>query len=253
MNTTLIGKLLVFLIVATSVMFAGMALGLYTNRINWAGAAGSGPGEAPGELAKRQEEVKHLREALERGRSRWSQALYSPGDPKNANQVPGLVTLERARATLKNWYAAQLQLPKTGKDAAGNQVADPVKPLLYKDGYLQRDKDGYPAFGDKLDLTYQEDYVRQLDQTENDIKAEIAAVKQKQDDLAKLTDEIKGVRVLLEEEALAQRNSLAELKYLEPFLYNGEVESQLLLKRQRSLQARLDELTKSQGASARQP
>src|SRR5207248_8481673 len=60
----------------------------------------------------------------------------------------------------------------------------------------------------------------------------------------------KGLRDLLAEEVAVEKNLQGELEYLRPLRYNRQVEAALLLKRQLSLKARLDEL-KNLGVAAR--
>jgi len=245
-----------------------MALGVYSNRIDWPGAEKPMvPGEAAeGELAKRQKRVTELKDSVERGRTRWQTALA------------GLLNMEKLRPETQAWYAEQLKMRKTGKDRDGKEVPNPVKVLVHKDGQLpldkavrdlvdraasgkaltppdtrdRLDKAKPPVFEDLADLTYTEDLVNQLKDKEEEIKKELQAIADNIEQEKKLTNQIKGVRFLLDEERVARRKSLAELKYLEPLLYNREVESQALMKRQRSLQAHLKEL-QSLGAAARQP
>lgn len=228
---TLIGKLLFVFILVCSLLFAGMALGLYTNRINWPGTtqAGVSPETQQGELGKKIEEVKRLKEAFERSRKRWQMTRSD------------LYVEEEARPRLLRWYAEQIQIHKTGKDLDDKEAPNPVKSLVYQDGALKLGKNGYPAT-ENLEVPHLGALERQIMETEDDIARVTREIGEEIKKQKNLTEQIKEERVLIGEEEQALKNAQAQLKYLAPFLYNYEVDSQTLLKRQRLMEGRLREL-----------
>src|SRR5262245_48144868 len=106
MFMTRLGKLFVFATLVLSLLCAGAALGLYTNRINWAGKEGGGEA-AKGELAKRRDVIAELTPSVERSRARFFDA--------RAN----LFVAEKERPELQSWYANRLNELKTGADLRG--------------------------------------------------------------------------------------------------------------------------------------
>jgi len=238
--TTLLGKLLVLATTALSLLFLGIALGLYTNRINYPGGGQAQGAEAvQGELTRRQEEIKGLKEALDRGRSRFFTARAD------------LAAVEKQRPEVQRWYEEQLVILRTGKNLAGQPVAEPVRMLTYKNGRLVPDRTGAPTF-EKLDFPPLDELRAQSKETEEMTLAATDELKKKLAEENRLGVAIKGTRALAEEEQTAWKNSHDQLlNVLAPMLYDEEVKSQALVKRQRALAARVAELKGAQ--AARQP
>lgn len=253
---TALGKFLVFFNLACGLAFGGIALGLYTNRINWPGTsqAGASPEAAQGELGKRKQETDQLKENVLRVRTRWKDALY--GNPKIVStdaldaKIQGLIKLEELRPQRQAYYQEQLTIRRTGKNVEMKDVDNPVKDLDYKEGKLQVDeKNGYPILKD-LEFLSLADLHAQIKLTQEKIDETIEGIKKDIKTQEKLSGEIKVIRKLQGEEEQVRQNAVAQLKFLEPFLYNFELESQVLLKRQRSLESRVQEL-KGAGVASR--
>src|SRR5438445_12658796 len=104
---TFIGKLFVFLNLVMSIVFAGFAVGIYTNRIDWPGRTG---GDTPaGVFQRKQDEAKQLKEGVERAQARWERVhnnLLALEDER-PNQ-------RRSRAFAKQFYAAELKKARDG-------------------------------------------------------------------------------------------------------------------------------------------
>jgi hypothetical protein len=249
---TRFGKILVFINLVLSLLFAGAAIAVVNHRVNWPGTAkGATPDQVEGLVKQKQAEIKKWEEGAQNGLARYEEAIAA------------LPTLEADRPLRQKWYADQLAFLAEGKplkDAQDKPVKDTkVSRLVYKDGQLELDNKGYP----KLEpvTTRLKDGLQPIPQMVR-IKADLEDLIQKEMDKVanaikeekRLTVEIdgeegkegkdKGYRDLLAEEVLVEKQIQAELEYLRPLRYNRQVEAELLLKRQGSLKARLQELEK---------
>jgi len=224
-------------------MFAAWALGVYTQRVEWADKAGTAD-QAPGELAKRTDQIKRLQEARDQAEKRLETASV------------GLRRLEQQRVSNLAWYAQQLKDLETGQTATV---------VVYNKGVLRIDPQTQRPVLDVLrDSAGQPIPSRtRMQQTFAQLQASIQAEMQSLDQLVKqekdLTTEIngdgqavKGIRPQLAQERQAYQHSLAEQEYLEPLVLNRQVEAGILQKRQKSLESRLKEL-QTLGATARRP
>jgi hypothetical protein len=273
---TILGKLLVLLTTVLSLGMAFWALGVYTQRIDWAPKPSS-PKGAQDELTKRVERIKGksgglgLLDSVAAAEARWK------------TETQTLAFLEPLRAQNKAWYDKQLAQTATGPGT--------VKTVSYQDGRLVLDgKTALPVLSDATDGTgaklqardvyvkayndRQADIVQAMDELAKWVKPEIwaqlpkkdgildvveAAKRLKQEDFeqkglimtdARYTATITGQRQqLLQEQDKGQR-VLAEQEYLKPLLVNTAVESELLVKRREALQARVAELRKNLGIAS---
>jgi hypothetical protein len=130
-----------------------------------------------------------------------------------------------------------------------------IRALSYKNGQLQFDKEGYPAFeplpAGPVVLKPIPEMTKELADNQDLVKKEMDRVAGLMKEEGRLTLEIngesgkvKGLRDLWAEEVAVEKNIQEELEYLRPLRYNRQVEAALLLNRQLSLQKRLDELKK---------
>ena len=247
---TKLGKILVFVNFVLSLCFLGIAAGVASNHIDWPGTAkAGGAGEIKAGIASKTDEIKKFQEACSAAYTRFNAALAD------------LVKVEQERPAKRKWYADQLSILATGKDAAQKPIQGAtVSNLKYVNGQLQVDpKTGLPALVEPIQG------LKPIPEMMDDLKAVQADVQKVMTDVAKhiqeeerLTKEIngdpkaktKGLRDLLAEEVAVEKNLQGELEYLRPLRYNRQVEAALLLKRQLSLKARLDEL-KNLGVAAR--
>ncbi len=227
MNTTLAGKILLFINLILSLAFAAWAVGIYTNHIDWPGG-GLGPDRAQGEYTRRQAEITGGQKAAGLALARWQGATGT------------LLTLEDAQPKYQQWYAAQLNTLEGDGDS--------VKGLKFNNNQLVPFQEGTVIAGIKPRKTL----AQNLSTTEADILKQIDEARKLLAEAQRLTEEIngnkenktnpKGLRDLLAEEETVQVNARTELKYLEPFLYNRVAEVTLLQNRKDSLSRRVKEL-----------
>ncbi len=259
---TQLGKILVFVTVALSLLMFGWALALFTNRIDWTANKGQA-GQPAGRLAERQDRDKEARAALEVANLRWHDALVG-NDGRDKRPVrDGLLAWEKRRADDRVWYAAQLKEARTG-DGMGGKV--PIKRVsLTKEGQPIPDAANFgrptmvPAERRKDDkgqgggpLYCHDYYIRQLGELTQRIQAAQAEYQQAVNEAATLTDELidkkdgsKGLRhrIVDEEEKIKRINE--ELKDVADRRTNSMVETELLLARRAQLERRVDELKKA--------
>ena len=247
---TSLGRLLVLLNVGLSLGLAGLAFGVYTNRIDWPGTApATGSEKTVGEFAQKKVEVEDAQKAAGVALTRLEEAEAQ------------LVHLEERRPKDQALYAKQLEILE-GKDGQGTIQVLATRTAGAGRAVAVLDKDGLPILDAKAparSLQSVRAFREELTSTESEIANKIdtvtSLVKQQQD----LTQEIngvpgrqKGLRDLLAEEIQAREKAHEELESVRPLRYNRQVESELLQKRQQSLQARLQEL-KNIGMAFRQP
>jgi hypothetical protein len=249
MSWTTIGRILLFVNLGLSLLFAFWGFGIYSQQINWTDKK---LGEREGEYAKRAQEIERYKGekgARALAESRWDAASKA------------LREEETKRPIYDNWYAEQLERLRIGEK---DKRPASVSALVFAGGELQLDANGLPRLGPVIDAAKKPiaglQDIQHLNQVnakaQEDIKNvtdEInALVKQEQDLTARLGDgKEKGLRFQLAEELQAGDNSQAEQKYIKTPLYNALVEAQSLADRRKVLEARLKEL---KGAKvARQP
>jgi hypothetical protein len=271
---TLIGKLLVLLTVTVSVTMAFWAFGVYTQRIEWAGKVSGAA--AHDELTKRRERIKPqgngygLQDSVTAAEARWKASAQYLADK------------EPLREQNRKWYGEQLALlvkgpgpvKTAGYDKDQRLVLDPktILPALveakdkagqplqnrdyYVDKYNER-KDQIATAMDEIGKWLKPEVWEALPKRDGRIDVDEAVKQIKPGDLAGLlitdgdiTQEITRQRVLLVQEQDKRARVLAEIEYLKPQLVNSAVESELLVKRRASLEARIEEL-KAVGVAAR--
>jgi hypothetical protein len=233
-RATLMGKILLFVNLAFSLALAFWGFGIYTNHIDWSDQK---VGERMGQFAIWNERIKSVSDlALPRAMSRFQTARAALED------------LEARRPKLREWYARELQNLQSGNQA--------VRAPVYRAGQLQIDpKTGAPVMGPVLNLKGQPIQglasIEAQNKTYMEKQSQIVAVTKEIDKLLteekRLTTEIgdgkeKGLRADLASVQLARQRSEDEQEFLRPLLYNRQVEVQILVKRQKALEARLKEL-----------
>jgi len=246
---TSLGKLLVLLNVGLSLGLAGLAFGVYTNRVDWPGTApAAGSEKTVGLFAQKKAEVEDAQKAA-------GDVALTRLEEAGAQ----LVHLEERRPKDQALYAKQIEILE-GKDGQGTIQA--LATRTAGAGRAVLDEDGLPILDAKAPArplqsvrAFQEELASTESKIANKIDTVTSLVKQQQD----LTQEIngvagrqKGLRDLLAEEIQAREKAHEELESVRPLRYNRQVESELLQKRQQSLKARLQEL-KNIGMAFRQP
>jgi hypothetical protein len=236
------GKYLIVANLALSLIFAAWALAIYGNRVDW-GDTAERPDVVRGKYNERKAELTAAVAARDKAVARWEKAL----DRLRSDEA------DKPRA--QQWYAEQLKILETGTDAKGQGVANPVQQLAYKQGQLQLDRNTGRPLLEPIEWTRTQPLLdlTRLGQEYNKTMKDLTAEKETLDKLLaeeqRLTEEVngdgkqkKGLRTLVAEQEQERQNSLIEQDYLRPLLYNRLVESQLVRKRQRTLESRLREL-----------
>lgn len=244
---TRVAKLLVFVNLFLSLLFATWALAVYSNRIDW-GRKPASADRAAGELSRRLEEIDRLgggskEGARQRAEVRWQRARKILQDRD----------VERARN--QAWYADQLLALETGTDTRGRPVTPPVQNLVYEQGQVRFDPaTGFPQLQPVADKAGQplasrrhleQEYQATQGQIKQVMKALEGLVQQERQLTAVVTGDgqQKGLRGRLAQEQAETEKALGEQDYLKPLLYNRQVEAQLLQQRQQALQERLNQVT----------
>lgn len=275
---TLFGKILILVNVALSIGFAAWAVAIYGNRVDW-GETREAPGKMKGKLLERKEELEEWKKTYETAVQRYNAALGQ------------LNNLERLRPQEQKYYRDELARMETGLDARGNLVPNPVTELVYEKGQLKLDpKTGRPVQR-AVDWQRPRQPLLDLDRLDKEFKItheELAKEKKALDELLNqekdLTERLngdgktkKGLRREMDEvqeailHCLGEKEFLrrmekagvnvsipvsrgidGEQEYLKPLLYNHKAELEIALRRQRRMEARVQEL-KAERATARQP
>jgi hypothetical protein len=256
---TIFGKILVFVNLALSFVMLAWALGVYTESTDWyTPKATTSPEKAQGELFKLRDRI-----APQGGFGLWDAVKQAEGRLKVSNAAVAAVEAPRdskqkwdtVRAENQRWYAEQLKNLDTSvnpvsevvrKEKEGDLVLDdkhPGRPLMQE----AKDKGGKPLMGMAVYAKELVDTNVQIKDAMNDLNKFIA-------EDADLTAQIggpKGLRVRLANEEEKRLRVLSEQDYLKPQLVNSQVEEELLLKRQRQLEARKAELMQQGGVAER--
>jgi len=148
---TLLGKIAVVTNLALSLVLAGLALGIYTNRVDWSGPLKPVAGEAAqGEVDKRKAEFQHWLPLAANGRDDWGK------DTRN------LLAVERQRPENQKWYTDHLDILE-GKRSNGAPVTGPITEIGYDaKGQLLLDNAGRPQLRVVNNLRSRQTYLRDL-------------------------------------------------------------------------------------------
>jgi len=225
------GKVLVFVNLVLAIGVAGWSFGLYTGSIDWSNKP------PRGELTKRQATVKEL----------WNTLASAEGRQRASLRT--LQTLEALGPVNQAFYKAEMDHLQSGANAAS-----PARTVVYQNGRMvipnpngppqtvpAKDKNGQPL----LSVTHYETELKNTrDATAEAIKRYQDLVKEDTRLLELIVGE-KGLRQqLFNEEQVKQARIKQEIEDLKPVYVNVLVESQLLDKRRKELEKRLEELKK---------
>jgi hypothetical protein len=249
---TALGKSLVFLNFTLSLMLAIWALGVWSNRIDFSNSTAKGN---EGEFEKRRLVIDALYKKLPVAETAWTKARTT------------LDTEEKPLVADRVWYSDQLDRLRTKAT-----VGDAVQQLAYakqdddklgiKKGQLLLDRGtGRPlleAIKDRRDFP-----LPSLEVLYNEERVLLADLEKKQNDHQKqileaiaLTERLtgtagkKGLHQQLVDERRKRADVVAEQDLVEPLLVNTLVDAELVHKRHRALEARIEEL-KRVGVAAR--
>lgn len=237
---TTLGKVLVFVSLAFSVVMATWAQGVYSTRIDWSEKTGK---DVPdGELVARKKRLTSLGEALSPAAMSWNDARAT------------IARLDTLRTTERQWYESELALLRTG--ASKEHPANVVKlnrgePEATKPGFNERPvmEPGKDQYGRPLMsiVAYRTEEEKLNQQIEAQNKLLVQAIGED----AELTNRIvgdgngsKGLQQRILDERAKFQEALNEELFVRPLLINAVVNSDLVFRRQRSLEARIKELEK---------
>ena len=242
---TLFGKLLVLFTLAVSLLMMGFGLALWTNRIDWTDTKGK-EGDPGGELARRDAEARRLWGELRLAESGW------------ALSRDALARDEEQRVKDRAWFRGELAHLKTGatENNPGREVVFvkgvPVpNPRNFGRPQTQPAKDdaGQPlrslAYYDQADEQIHQQTLAAVDRFKKAVELDTQLTNELAGDPVKRT---KGLRTRINDERAKRADVVAEEDFVRPLLINTVVEAELILKRQKSLRARVSELEKDKVA-----
>jgi hypothetical protein len=256
---TAFGKLLVFVQFILSIVFTTWAVGLYSQRIDWAPGKtllGDPIPEVKGRVGELSDEIKNFvgdgkdkEGSRDKAELRWQTAYQALADAT------------KSREKYQDWYRDQLSLAKKGEDIAGRRQESPVRYLVYNpDGTLKMDNDlkvrpAVQSFGAPVKSV--EDYYVESDGLQKDVEKAQDKLYETVVEAEKITQQIVGsptdygLRRKLRDERDYYENALKELTYLEP-VYNGRsAEFEVVKKRNAQLERRKEELGAAAAAANR--
>jgi hypothetical protein len=237
------GKTLILINLGVSLLMATFALGIYTNTIPYHDITKDNPGE----VTKKKAEVERLWQSVRPAEEVWREARAY------------LFEQEAHRAADRVWYQDELQHLLIGDMAnspsrmieykAGRpEPADPKNPFGRPKMVPAKDREGNPLLS-----------LRAYNQEEETTLMELKRVTENYDALVKQTTAEtekllgpKGLHARIKAEKEKRDEVVKEQGLVRPQLVNTVVDSELILKRQKELVARIKEL-ESIGVAGRQP
>jgi hypothetical protein len=244
---TQFGKLLVLFTLAVSLLMMGFALAVWTNRIDWSDRPPK-DGDPGGLLNQREAEVKRLWGELRLAESAWRLSHET------------LQRDEAQRVQDRAWYRAELAHLEQGAT-----LNKPCRAVVFVKGVPvpdarnfgrpqmvgATDQAGKPlvslAAYDKLDEQIHKETLAAVDKFKKAVETDTRLTNELVGDPIKRT---KGLRQRINDERLKRADVVAEADFVRPLLINTVVEAELILKRQKSLRARVSELEKDKVAGA---
>jgi hypothetical protein len=220
---TRVGRIMLFVNLALSLVFAVWALGLYSNRI-----------DRMAELKARTTDLETAKKNLATAEARWRAADEA------------LHLAEKRRPELQRWYETELAILQQGNKRiqavalVGGKVR--VKPDGKVELGLVLDTGGRDVQGLKSLEGLNKDYTQVQDELRTSLLNTNMAFNDEQKLTAIIGNGQKGLRKDLADQQRAERNSLDEQEFLKPLLYNRLAEVQSLTQRHSALESRLKEL-----------
>jgi hypothetical protein len=240
---TFLGKLFVMVNVGLSLLFAGVAFGVYANGIPWAYDVDK-PGQPGGILKEKEKQIQELQAGQYSVENSWRTAREA------------LLDAERQRAQARAWYLTQLEFLRTkaSGESPGTQVkmanqkpvmvldkSDTFKPFLRPEMEPTTDRAGQPLLSRSI-------YVKELERAHTDNTALLESLDKQVKEDTRLTNLFldgpgrKGLRTQASDERIKYEGILEEQRLTRPLYVNTAVEQDLILKRQESLLERIKEL-----------
>lgn len=252
MDKTKLGKYLVFINLALSIIFLGWAIGVYTQRMPWGPVTLDGE-QVKGRVAELGDQIRQLEAARDSADARWYAATSR------------LINVESERPKRNDYYNEQIKIITVGKDLRDQPIGPAVQQLAlpdFKDGKLVTRKSGRPPVQiDGKNALSVAGYNQEIEKKLKEIQGDQNKIKELVGQAEQLTLEIngekprdqaitakdKGLRGQLDDQVWLKRAAQLEEQFLLTPLTNFQVETELLKKRQTALQARLKELTSASG------
>lgn len=237
---TSFGKILVLMNLGLSFLLGTWAVSLYINRVNWTTKSGKQDAEAV---------VKELRERI--------QKLQSQTVTPKKEWVEARRTLHQKESQRENnqiWFANQIELLQTGEGnlqriefVAGTSTPamDPANPERPKMVPALDRRSPLPAGAPRpplRSLRVYNDQSKDLNDEITKVLAEYNALAEKAKELTALLIGAKGLQERVKKEKAKLEGLQEEQTLVKPLLINVVVESRLILKRRRALEARIKEL-----------
>jgi hypothetical protein len=238
------GKVLVFVNLVIALGMAAWSFALYTGRIDWSNKPAKGA-EPPGELAKRQARLREF--------DNPDNGSLTIAERRQRAAAIQLRTFEQRRPRDAAFFAKELA------DVQNNVNAqNPLKVVQFKAGAIDVNPDGIVIMVPFQDRNGQpiirslNDLDNGLKQAQSDLLASISEYQKLVDQDVKLTERLIGLRQQLYAEVdVKQGRVKQEIEDLKPLYINVLVESELLRKRQKALEARIGELKGQRTAQAK--
>jgi hypothetical protein len=250
---TMLGKLLLMFNLAFSLMLAAWSFSLYANRIDWSNNKAKAD-QPDGEFTVRDAQIVKLWDAVRPAEASWR------------NSRAALLNQEARRVVERTWYNKQMN--HVFKDAT---AANPIGELTFaakeddrtKAGQLVMDNNGDPVLNPLKDIgghplkslaAYNEDNQKVLKSLEEVARKHTAQI----EEAIKLTQQLvgekdgpRGLQQRILDEKAKSAAVMAEQALIRPMLVNTVVQSELIVKRRRALEKRIEELKKIGVASGR--
>ncbi len=241
---TSLGKALVFVNLALSLVVAAWAQGIYSNRINWSNDRKAKP---EGEMVRRLQRIDELGGPLGAAGLSWNEGRAT------------LAALDQRRADDRAWYDTELAHDRSGanKQAPARVVKlDKGQPVLTqpdpnKPGYdvrpvmePGRDPFGQPLLSLVVYGQEEEAVHQQINQTAKEIESTAKEDENLTNQLAGDPNGVKGLQHRILDARAKMAEAITEQRFVRPFLINAVVNSDLVFKRQRELETRIKELEK---------
>ena len=232
LDKTKTGRVLTYVNLALSLMFAIWAAAVYSNEVDWTDRKSQGE---EGVYARLNDAIKQL------------DSSRGPAEGRLLAGRSAVAKWEAARPEMQARYARELQSLRSGDGS--------VQAPTYVKDELQLDNQGHPRLGPvlgpgdkplrglasiaKLDQAYKQ----RLDEIQNVTTALDGLVADQQKSSTEIGNgQEQGLRFDLAGVEKKIKQSQERQEVLKPQVYNRQVELALLLKRQKSLQSRLKEL-----------
>jgi hypothetical protein len=243
---TKLGKWLVLINVALSLMFLAWAVGLYSNHINWATPPSDSGQRVQGMVDELKEQITRLVAARDSADNRWFDATGR------------VLALEMERPARQKYYADLTRSVRQGDLAAINPPVQQLefdratgRVVLKPTGRPPVEIDGQPALSMAGYRAAIHDKTAQISAAQQQVTALVGETEKltrqvtgfiPPGDGERVTAEQKGLRMVLAEQEKLAHDLRLEQDYLRSPLTNYAIQTDLLRKRQAALAARLDEL-----------